>query len=293
MREPENTDSPYVNLDSPDLRVSATPPYPGLHNLSVNQDNSDLLISVKQKNLDSSGYVNLPFPGLAGSKSEENGRNVNELDILIRQLKQTKLGRNARRTAFEPIIHLTAELLADNHSGAMFYKVLNALYPERLDLYVAAIRVALEVEKDEPQVNQGAVFVRALRDLAEEAGVDLGLKQAAERPVASPEPDLLGTRVPIDSSSTLPPLALPSLNEAIWAETQSILRPQMTRATYDTVIQGTMLIGRDNGTYLIGVPTAMAQAWLENRLRDVVRRALSSVVGVTVSVEFRLMDEAR
>jgi chromosomal replication initiation ATPase DnaA len=90
--------------------------------------------------------------------------------------------------------------------------------------------------------------------------------------------------------TSLPPLAPPSVNEAIWAETQSVLRPQMTRATYDTIIQGTMLLGRENGNYVVGVQTEMAKEWLENRLRDIVRRALSSVIGVTVNVEFRLID---
>jgi hypothetical protein len=163
------------------------------------------------------------------------------------------------------------------------------LYPTRLDLYVAAVRVALEAAEIDPQINQGAIFVRALRDFADEAGVELGLKQTSERELESREADSLGTQVP-NMMTSLPPLAPPSVNEAIWAETQSVLRPQMTRATYDTIIQGTMLLGRENGNYVVGVQTEMAKEWLENRLRDIVRRALSSVIGVTVNVEFRLID---
>jgi hypothetical protein len=184
---------------------------------------------------------------------------------------------------------LTEVLLNDNHSGAMFYKVLNVLYPVWLDLYTTAIRVALEAAETESQVNRGAVFVRALRDFADEVGLDLGLKQISDREIdIQPEEDM-GTRVPTDPS-LLPSLTPPSVNEAIWAETQSLLRPQMTRATYDTIIQGTRLIRREDGIYIIGVQTEMAKEWLENRLQDIVRRALSSVVGVSVNVEFRLID---
>ncbi|HXW01191.1 MAG TPA: DnaA N-terminal domain-containing protein, partial [Anaerolineae bacterium] len=142
------------------------------------------------------------------------------------------------------------------------------------------------------QINLGAVFVRALRDFAAEAGVDLGLRPTSDRDLNSQEVNGLGTQVPNDTES-LSPLAQPSVNEAIWAETQAVLRPQMTRATYDTIIQGTRLLGRENGNYIIGVQTEMAKEWLENRLRDIVRRALSNVIGVTVNVEFRLTNMNR
>jgi hypothetical protein len=288
-REPQKNDLRYVNLENLELPELANSKQSDLHKPLVNQDNSDLLIAVKQKNPVSDSYVNLSFSGLPESKSVEFRKNVNELDILIKQLKQINLNKNSKRNAFEPIVRQTEILLKDHHSEAMFYKVLNALYPNRLDLYVAAVRVALEAAEIDPQINQGAIFVRALRDFADEAGVELGLKQTSERELESREADSLGTQVP-KMMTSLPPLAPPSVNEAIWAETQSVLRPQMTRATYDTIIQGTMLLGRENGNYVVGVQTEMAKEWLENRLRDIVRRALSSVIGVTVNVEFRLID---
>jgi hypothetical protein len=272
--------------------MGANPDQPNSHMAAVNPNNSDLLPSVKQNKPGLDGYVNLSFSSLPKGKSEESDKNVNELDILIKQLKYNNLNKKSRRPAFEPIIRLTETLLKDNHSEAMFYKVLNALYPERLDLYVAAVQVALEAGEIESQINLGAVFVRALRDFAAEAGVDLGLRQTSDRDLNSQEEKELGTQVPNESVS-LPPLAQPSVNEAIWAETQAVLRPQMTRATYDTIIQGTRLLGRENGNYIIGVQTEMAKEWLENRLRDIVRRALSNVIGVAVNVEFRLTNMNR
>lgn len=287
--KPEKADLPYVNLENVELPQIANSKQTGLTEGLVNQDNSDLLPRVKQKISVSDGYVNLSFSHLPEGKSVESGRNVNELDILIKQLKKINLSKNSKRNAFEPIIRHTALLLNDHHSEAMFYKVLNALYPNRLDLYTAAVEVALEAAEIDPQANQGAIFVRALRDFADDAGIELGLKSAPEREIANREDETLGTPVPKEMTS-LPPLAPPSVNEAIWAETQTVLRPQMTRATYDTIIQQTMLLGRENGIYMIGVQTEMAKEWLENRLRDIVRRALSSVIGVSVNVEFRLID---
>lgn len=176
-------------------------------------------------------------------------------------------------------------MLDDYHSTALFYKILGVLFPERLDLYVAAVREALYVVEDNPHTNSGAVFVNAMREFAEEAGVNLGLK----RPSSTTEADsqALETQLPMLSQQTLTP---PSVGEAIWAETQVVLQRQMTRATYDAVLQGTKLVGREDNIYVIGVQSTMAHEWLENRLRDVVQRALSSVVGLSVSIEFRLLN---
>jgi hypothetical protein len=291
--EPEKADLPYVNRQNQELPGKANPQQSDLHIDMVNPEEADLLLSVKQNNPGLEGYVNLSFSHLPASKSVESSKNVNKLDLLIKQVKQIRLTKNSLRPAFEPIVQLTETLLKDDHSGPMFYKVLTALYPSRLDLYLAAIQVAMEAAEADPQINQGAVFVRTLRDFAANAGVDLGLKQISERETAgSQENNPLGTQEPgLDTS--LAPMTPPSVNEAIWAETLSVLRPQMTRATYDTIIQGTILLGRENGNYIVGVQTEMAKEWLENRLRDIVRRALSNVIGVTINIEFRLADVNR
>ncbi|GAB4425484.1 MAG: hypothetical protein Fur0044_23570 [Anaerolineae bacterium] len=289
FHEPQKADLPYVNQKNLELPGRANPKQVDLQKPLVNPDNSDLLPAVKQNNLGLDSYVNLPFSDLPPRKSAESSKNVNELDILIKQLRRTNLNKNNRRSILDPIVHLTEDLLQDHHSGAMFYKMLIALYPERLDLYMAAIQAALDAAEGDPEINQGAVFVRALRDFADEAEVDLGLRQPSERELENSEYEAVGTQVP-NPTTSLPALTPPSVNEAIWAETQSVLRPQMTRATYDTIIQGTTLLGRENGNYIVGVQTDMAKDWLENRLRDIVRRALSNVIGVTVNVEFRLMD---
>jgi hypothetical protein len=249
----------------------------------------DLQANVKQHNAGSATYVNPMSPNLHNDEPEESGKNVNELDILIQQLKQNKL-KKPRKKIFEPVVQLTESLLDDDHSGAMFYKVLNALCPDRLDLYVAAVRVAVQAAETDPTVNSGAVFVRSLREFAEVAGVDLGLKDNSKNQNENIQDNGIqpGTDVPLPSDVTLTP---PSVDEAIWAETQSVLQRQMTRATYDAIIQGTRLIGRSDGIYIVGVQSDMAQEWLENRLRDIVQRALASVIGTSVDIEFRQMNK--
>ncbi|MBN1995813.1 MAG: hypothetical protein JW953_24215 [Anaerolineae bacterium] len=282
---PQNTDLHYVNQLNSDSLLSANPLQLGLHNTKVNQENLGLQTNVKQQNMGSDSYVNLPIVDLHNTESEESGKNVNELDILIQQHKRNN-SKNPRRTSLEPIVRLTEALLEDDHSTAMFYKVLQALYPERLDLYVAAVRVAVQAAEAEPEVNAGAVFVRALRDFADVAGVGLGLKPAAEENVNHKTGEWLGAEVPKISEASF---VLPSVDEAIWSETQSMLRRQMTQATYNAVIQGTELVGHEKGVYIIGVQTEMAKEWLDNRLRDIVQRALSSVVGKQVQIEFKLV----
>lgn len=286
---PDSSDSHYVNQKTSNSLKGANPPVMGLHNDIVNPDSSDLPTPVKQHNTDLGNYVNQAQTDLHNYKSEESGKNVNELDILIQHIKHKQVSRYSRKKAFEPIISLTETLLDDNHSTAMFYKVLNALYPERLDLYVASVRIALQAAEDDPSANLGAIFVRTLRDFAEVAGVDLGLKKASTTSTSEPQSrsESVGTQMPMMSMRDIAP---PSVDEAIWSETQLVLKRQMTKATYNTVVQGTRLLRRDEGMYVIGVQSEMAHEWLENRLQDIVKRALSSVVGTTVKIKFELMS---
>ncbi len=293
IRDRQLSDLPYVNPAEPELPRPANQVSTDLRPWQVNPDNSDLLTGVKQDNPGLDGYVNLPAPGLPLPKSEESRKNVNELDILIQQLKHNNFKKNLRKSAFEPVIRVTESLLEDNHSAGMLFKVLNALYPRHLDLYAASVRVALEAAGEDPQVNRGAVFVRTLRDFADVAGVELGLKRAGEQePEDESEEGGLGTQVPRLQAPSPAPFVVDE-NEAIWAETQSELRRQMTRATYDAVIQGTVLLGQENNVYWIGVQTEMAKEWLENRLRDVVQRCLSTVVGLPVTVKFTVRSDSR
>ncbi len=77
----------------------------------------------------------------------------------------------------------------------------------------------------------------------------------------------------------------------IWAQTQLVLQRQLTRATYETLIQGTKLLPLLKGTYCIQVPTPTSRDWLEHRLKTMIMKALAGVVGHDVELEFVLAAE--
>jgi hypothetical protein len=91
-----------------------------------------------------------------------------------------------------------------------------------------------------------------------------------------------------------PPTLADSAEEtAIWAETQAMLRRQMTRATYDTIMAQTSLLARGEEGAVVGVRSEMAKEWLENRLKEIVKRALANVLGAPVKeIQFSLIREA-
>src|SRR5688572_17647950 len=82
-----------------------------------------------------------------------------------------------------------------------------------------------------------------------------------------------------------PPNETQSL-EQLWSETQLLLQRQMTRATYETILQGTKLLALREDACCIQAPTSTARDWLEYRLKAKVLDALASVLGREVEVEF-------
>jgi len=72
----------------------------------------------------------------------------------------------------------------------------------------------------------------------------------------------------------------------IWSQALGELQLQLTGATFDTWLGRTRLIGRENGTFIIGVHNAAARDWLENRLIGMINRTLTGIVGKSVAVRF-------
>ena len=60
----------------------------------------------------------------------------------------------------------------------------------------------------------------------------------------------------------------------------------MTKSTYDTWVRDTVCLAYEDGSFVIGVPNAYARDWLSMRLRPLITRTLSSIVGHTVEVSF-------
>lgn len=75
---------------------------------------------------------------------------------------------------------------------------------------------------------------------------------------------------------------------AVWQTLLSDLALQMPPASYNTWVRDTWVIGYEDGEFLIGIPNAYARDWLENRLRNKIKRALAALVQRSVQVNFRV-----
>lgn len=103
-------------------------------------------------------------------------------------------------------------------------------------------------------------------------------------PPGSGEPAWL----PTEEASRTRQLIDERASEQIWAETQLLLQRQLTQATYDSLIRDTKLLSLLKGTYCIQVPTPTSRDWLEHRLKPMILKALASVVGHEVELQFVL-----
>jgi chromosomal replication initiator protein len=74
--------------------------------------------------------------------------------------------------------------------------------------------------------------------------------------------------------------------EQAWQAALGQLQLEMSKSTFDTWVRDTALLTYEDGTYIIGVPTAYTKDWLENRLLGTVKRTLTGIAGRTVEVRF-------
>lgn len=280
-----------VNKTNPDLHHLHQSGQTRLTTQPVNRSYSDLQPNVKQYYPGSPLDVISISSDLQASKSEEIGKNVNNLNTLIKNLKQLKDQKRNYLQILEPIVVLTENLLEDYHSTAMLYKVLKILFPDYTDIYSLAVEEALVAYASNKSFKKGAIFVNTIRQLALEANIDLGFKTSEVTPIEhSLQADHLAETTPRPISSSAESTDLnSSLEDAIWSETLSKLAGRLTKGTFISVIQKTQLLSIDHDVYIVRVETTQAKDWLDNRLRPVVERALADVVGISpVKIDFRL-----
>ncbi|MEZ4657702.1 MAG: chromosomal replication initiator protein DnaA [Caldilineaceae bacterium] len=77
--------------------------------------------------------------------------------------------------------------------------------------------------------------------------------------------------------------------EAIWQAARSQLAMQMPAATYDTWMRDTRVVAYEDGEFIIGIPNAYVRDWLENRLRNKIKKTLSALLGRSVQINFRVV----
>ncbi len=107
----------------------------------------------------------------------KSARNVKQLTTYIAEkLDRSLTGRRRIRKALRPVVDMAEGILDDYHSTAMLYKVLLVLYPDHLDIFLQAVSEAVDIGEADGEANLGALFVSILKELAAEAGIDLGFK---------------------------------------------------------------------------------------------------------------------
>ncbi|MFZ5919124.1 MAG: chromosomal replication initiator protein DnaA [Chloroflexota bacterium] len=74
--------------------------------------------------------------------------------------------------------------------------------------------------------------------------------------------------------------------EQIWQTALGELQMQVTRATFETWVKDTRVLSYEDGEFTIGVHSAFAKDWLENRLQALIKRTLTKCMGRSVGVSF-------
>lgn len=74
--------------------------------------------------------------------------------------------------------------------------------------------------------------------------------------------------------------------QQLWQAALGQLQLQLAKPTYDTWVKNTQGISYEDGVLVVGVHSAYAKDWLENRLYGQVQRTVSDTAGRTISVRF-------
>ena len=96
------------------------------------------------------------------------------------------------------------------------------------------------------------------------------------------------------AENAVPCLSVPGTDldsVALWKQALHELRFQMTRATFDTCMQGTYIASVQGDVVTIAVRSQYARAWLENRLLPLVQRTLTGLLGKSVNVQVIAPEE--
>ncbi len=76
-----------------------------------------------------------------------------------------------------------------------------------------------------------------------------------------------------------------------WQKALGELQTQVSRANYNTWLRNSHGVSYDNGVFVVGTPSAFVAEWLTKRLRSLVKKTLTHVVGYDIEVEFIVRDK--
>ncbi|MHB1294772.1 MAG: chromosomal replication initiator protein DnaA [Anaerolineae bacterium] len=72
----------------------------------------------------------------------------------------------------------------------------------------------------------------------------------------------------------------------LWQAALGQLQLQLARPTYDTWVRNTQGVSYEDGVLVVGVGSAYAKDWLENRLYGAIQRTVSETLGRTTAIRF-------
>jgi chromosomal replication initiator protein len=76
--------------------------------------------------------------------------------------------------------------------------------------------------------------------------------------------------------------------KGVWEAALGALQLQVTKSNYQTWLKDTIGLSYKNDQFIVGVPNTFTVEWLEKRLRHLVKKTLSDIVGGPVEVEFQV-----
>ena len=79
--------------------------------------------------------------------------------------------------------------------------------------------------------------------------------------------------------------------EDIWQKTLHELALQMPETTFETWVRDTSIIDYMDGEFVVGAPHAYARDWLQNRLREKIKRILAQLTRRSVQVTFEVRPQ--
>jgi len=77
--------------------------------------------------------------------------------------------------------------------------------------------------------------------------------------------------------------------QSLWETALAQLQLQVTRPNFDTWLKDTVGLGFQDSLFEVGAPNDFATEWLSTKLRPLIAKTLSGIVGYPVDVSFRLL----
>jgi len=77
--------------------------------------------------------------------------------------------------------------------------------------------------------------------------------------------------------------------QRLWEVALAELQLQVTRPNYETWLKDTVGLRFDNGFFVVGAPNDFATEWLSTKLRPLIAKTLSNIIGHPMEVSFQLL----